>query len=770
LTTLNEHPLVAGEASPELALIVEVGALAATSSADEALEAMARAALPHLGDACAIDVESELGELERRHVVHADRERERATGLAMREAFRGCQDHAAIHAWAMRETALEPAVTAASSATLGVDAGTVSAVVVPLLAHGDSFGALTFASHEPRRRHCRRDLLIARQIAVHMGSLVAARHLETLAEHARSEASRAIDRTQRLEAVTAALSNAVTCTEAADVITRQVIEGVGASSAAVAQLGSGDELAIIGARGVPEEYLSGIPLDASMPAIDALRDMEPVFIESIADREDRYPHLAALHVGTGNGAFAAIPLAGTRGVFGVLGLTFHEARRFEPEGRSFLMTLAYHCAQALERARLYDVEHAARVVAETAQRRAEFFAAVGQMLSGSLDEQGMASGVAQLTVEYVAAFCVVDLVDPTGRRHHAAIAHGDATDPRALERLAAITPGPNAGDPLGQVIRTGCEHPAHEADPDAWTGITEEERAIWRTLGTCWLACFPIIARGQTFGALLVGGAPEPEGSTAGASLGREVANQLAIALDRARLYGEARDAVKAREDMVAVVSHDLRTPLFVIGTGAELLLRQNKRSEADITSTAQATQRAVNRMTRLISDILSGEAVTTGRLHLEPRAHDVAALVEDAVEPYRVRASQQRLSLEVDVPPGTGPVACDRERVLQVLTNLLDNAFKFTRAGRIRVAAWQNDGSICFEVSDSGEGIEESALPRVFERYWRGSGSNRSGVGLGLTIVKGIVEAHGGSVSVESTRGVGTTFRFTLPAAGASA
>jgi signal transduction histidine kinase len=765
MTIANAQAPLVCEPSPELALIVEVGALAGTSPSDVALEAMARATLPFLGDACVIDVETEHGLLERLHVVHADRERESYVRRAMRAAFERSKDHAAIRAWAAHDTELRPEVTPIAAASLGVDDACVSVVVVPLLVRGDSFGALTFVSYDPHRRHTMREFTVAREIAERMGSLVAARRLEAFAEHARREAARAIDHTQRLEAVTAALSNAVTCTEAAEVITRQVIEGVGASSAAVAQLGDGDALEIIGARGVPKEFLGSVPLDASMPAVDALRGMEPIFIESIADREARYPHLASMHVGTGNGAFAAIPLAGTRGVFGVLGLTFHKPRAFDTEERAFLLTLAYHCAQSLERARLYDIEHAARVDAEAARRRAEFFAAVGQMLSGSLDEQGMACGVAQLAAAYVASFCVVDLIDAAGHRHHAAIAHGDVSDARAIERFAAIRPSPEAGDPLSQVIRTGCEILTRDADVDAWSGIADEERTIWRTLGTRWLACFPIIARGQTFGAFLVGGPPGTEPRSTDAALGREVANQLAIAVDRARLFAAAREAVKAREEMVAIVSHDLRTPLFVIGTGAQLLLGPGRRTEADVTATAQATQRAVDRMTRLISDILCGEAVTTGRLQLDRRAHDVAILVDDAVEPFRARAVDRRIALETNVAEGTGAVCCDRDRILQVLTNLLENAFKFTTTGHVAVAARRSDRVVFFDVSDTGEGIDESALPRVFERYWRG-GSKRSGVGLGLAIVKGIVEAHGGTVSAESTRRVGTTFHFTLPAA----
>jgi signal transduction histidine kinase len=175
--------------------------------------------------------------------------------------------------------------------------------------------------------------------------------------------------------------------------------------------------------------------------------------------------------------------------------------------------------------------------------------------------------------------------------------------------------------------------------------------------------------------------------------------------------------------------------------------------------------------MNRLIQDILDVTRLEGGHLSVERARVPAGQLVLDSVEAQAPLAASASLSLEHDLGPGVSDVWADRERVLQVFENLIGNAVKFTNAGgRITAGAALRDGEVLFWVEDTGAGIAAEEMPHVFDRFWQAQKTRRGGAGLGLQIVKGIVEAHGGRIWLESKAGVGTTFYFTLPPAEAPA
>jgi signal transduction histidine kinase len=179
-----------------------------------------------------------------------------------------------------------------------------------------------------------------------------------------------------------------------------------------------------------------------------------------------------------------------------------------------------------------------------------------------------------------------------------------------------------------------------------------------------------------------------------------------------------------------------------------------------------EAIRRSALRMDRLISDLLDASTIEAGRLSLETAAQSVDHIVRDAIEALEAPAAQKRLKLEV-VGGGDLGVFCDRGRMLQVFSNLIGNATKFTpEGGSITVRVEPRDQEVCFSVTDTGPGIPEDQLPRLFDRYWQAKRTARLGTGLGLAIAKGIIEAQGGRIAVESKLGVGSTFSFTLPRA----
>jgi signal transduction histidine kinase len=225
----------------------------------------------------------------------------------------------------------------------------------------------------------------------------------------------------------------------------------------------------------------------------------------------------------------------------------------------------------------------------------------------------------------------------------------------------------------------------------------------------------------------------------------------------------EAEAAVATREELLAVVSHDLRNPLSVIVNCASLLQRTtiNGNEEERVHKSAQTIRRSADQMNRLIADLLDLAQIQAGKLTVEQKPQDVAGLIRDCVEMLRPLAATKDLK---GMTSAGLRVRCDRERVLQILSNLVGNAIKFTpEGGSISIEAEVTGNEARFFVRDTGQGISEEELPHIFDRFWQGRRKNHAGIGLGLSIVKGLVEAHGGRLWVESKLDAGTTFFFTL-------
>jgi PAS domain S-box-containing protein len=227
----------------------------------------------------------------------------------------------------------------------------------------------------------------------------------------------------------------------------------------------------------------------------------------------------------------------------------------------------------------------------------------------------------------------------------------------------------------------------------------------------------------------------------------------------------EAEAAVQSRDDILAIVSHDLRNPLSVIGMSTRLLetaLPDDKRL-----AQLGIIRRAVAGMSRLISDLMDVSRSTRGRLRVDIAPIDAAVICQDAIGQFTHLLAAKNQELRCTCKAAGTMVLADRERVAQVLANLIGNAHKFSpEGGRIELAVAALPDGVRFTVSDTGPGLAAEDQPFVFERFWQARRVRRGGVGLGLPITKGIVDAHKGRIWVESSPGVGTTFHFTLPLA----
>jgi signal transduction histidine kinase len=232
---------------------------------------------------------------------------------------------------------------------------------------------------------------------------------------------------------------------------------------------------------------------------------------------------------------------------------------------------------------------------------------------------------------------------------------------------------------------------------------------------------------------------------------------------ESAKSLHTATQAARARDDVLAVVSHDLRNPLHAIVLACDSLRGEVSDKGATYIATIE---RQVQRAERLITDLLEASAIENGVLTLSRAAVDAAAIVRHAVADHELLAKESGGQITAKLPGGSTLVSADRDRVLQVLGNLIGNALKHARGAPIEISLDRNGHEAIFAVRDRGPGITDSELPHVFDRYWHGRKTKKGGAGLGLAIAKGIIDAHGGSIAVASKQGAGAEFTFTLPLA----
>ena len=243
------------------------------------------------------------------------------------------------------------------------------------------------------------------------------------------------------------------------------------------------------------------------------------------------------------------------------------------------------------------------------------------------------------------------------------------------------------------------------------------------------------------------------------------LAAYVGVAIVNARLYNQALAATRAREDLLATVSHDLKNPLSTIRISTEMLRRTVGTSRAS--DIATRINRSVERMTRMIADLQDAAKLEAGVLQTALQPEDAASLVNSAAEIFRIIALEKSIQLLPVAPPHPLSVLCERELILRVFSNVIDNAIKFSPSGgSISVVAEEVAGQIQFSVTDDGPGISAEHAAHAFDRYWQHKVGDRSGSGLGLYIAKGIVEAHGGRIWINSAPGRGTAVHFTLPMA----
>jgi len=407
------------------------------------------------------------------------------------------------------------------------------------------------------------------------------------------------------------------------------------------------------------------------------------------------------------------------------------------------------------------------------EERQKLLATAGWVLAASLDVESTMATIAELPVPLLGDWSVLELLTPEGYSRRAAATHMDPRRhdetsglvSRVSEALSPDLPPASAG-------RVAYETEAQRiTDVASWLSANFHEQAVREraeALGASAVLLVPLRAGGRAIGALhLVRTHEGAAHSMDEAQVADQFAGLAALALENARLYQESRRAVRERDDMLAIVSHDLRNPVNAIVMLTGSVLNRDPDDERPLMDRddVESIRGAARQADGLIQDLQDVSRIASSRLRVERQPVLLSELVKESADVFEPVMEDAVLRFVRHIDDDIPPLQADGHRLQQVLSNLLGNAVRFTpHGGEIVLTAECRNGRVRISVRDSGPGVSAEDVPRLFERYWQAPRLLRAGSGLGLFIAKGIVDAHGGEIGVDSAHGNGSEFWFTLP------
>jgi PAS domain S-box-containing protein len=406
------------------------------------------------------------------------------------------------------------------------------------------------------------------------------------------------------------------------------------------------------------------------------------------------------------------------------------------------------------------------------EERLRFLAEATTRLSSSLDLHTTLESTAQVVAEHMADFCLVDvrLEEGQGLERMAAVARRPGTQPH-LEEVLRLSPPTLADSPIWRVLESGHATLVSEVTEELVerASVDEQHRTALELLRPRSVMMVPLIARGRTLGVLsVVSQEPSRRYTERDLELLEDLAGRAALAVDNARLFQRAEQAVKARDEFVAIATHELRTPLSALSLQLLALQRAvdagKPPSPEKLKFSLVTAQRQTERLEQLVNHLLDVSRISTGRLELEREEVDLSALVHWVATRFADKLAAAGMVAEVHA---AAPVVArvDRLRVEQVVMNLLSNAMKYAPGLPVELNVEREGESAVLSVRDHGPGIPPEEQARIFERYQRASGRHsRESLGLGLYVARQIARAHAGELTVESTPGQGCRFILRLP------
>ncbi|MGH7503536.1 MAG: ATP-binding protein [Longimicrobiales bacterium] len=594
----------------------------------------------------------------------------------------------------------------------------------------------------------------------HGGALVDAR-----LRSANAELERSAERARKLHAVTVALLGSLTPAQVAEIAVNEGAGVVGASGGVLLTIAADNRLEVAGAVHCPPELLDWVQsrtTENAGPFITPLHTGEPGWMGGL-------PFLARRQ-GSPE-AWALLPLSVRDRVSGMLLLRFEGRTAIPDEYRWFLILLAQQCAQALERARLYDAERNARVEAQFAERQISFLAAVSTRLAETLTEQESLAAAAQLAALNLGDFCAIHVAEEDGAPRLAVAMWNDHGEVKPYRPAGGSLPiDPSADLCYAHVIATGEPELVPEVDDAMLVRLAGDEGRLeqLRQIGPTSYFCVPVCVRDAVVGTLTIASRrPGRHFSASDLAIGEELASRMARAIETARLYQSTLSASRAKSNFLAVMSHELRTPLNAILGYADLALMDVPATiPVEAKSHMERIRAAAKHLLRLVDDVLSFSRADAGqdRLQIEPVRLDVA--VGDAVALIRPAADGKGLAVKVQAQDNA-VIETDGGRLSQILNNLLTNAVKFTAEGELDVDARIDGDQAVIRVTDTGIGIAAEYHGRIFDPFWQvdqGHARQFGGTGIGLGVARHLARVLGGRVDVQSQLGAGSTFVLRIP------
>lgn len=417
--------------------------------------------------------------------------------------------------------------------------------------------------------------------------------------------------------------------------------------------------------------------------------------------------------------------------------------------------------QRLGEARIaLEREKAARAIAEDTIKRSAFLADTSQTLSNSLDAGETIAGLTKQIVPVLGDFCAVTVLEDGGQRRKTEPAwfhsRGDtAGNIRSMDDLDS----PITRKAIDDALAKGTPVLIPESDIDSGKDVH------YLHAGAVW----PLIARGRTLGALMAGFvSSERSYDTATLMLGNELATRAAISIDNCQLYAKLQESDQRKNEFLAMLAHELRNPLASVRNAVQILRlkRDGKGGQA-----VDIIDRQTKQLVSLIEDLIDVARVTQGKIELKLEAVDVGTIVGLAIEMNRLLIDKQGHKLTITVPTSPLFVYGDATRIAQVLSNLINNAIKYTKSeGKVSLTVEESSQEILFRIQDNGIGIPQEMLGSIFDLFTQGHHSldrSEGGLGVGLTIVQRLVNLQHGSVEVFSEGpNKGSQFVVRLPRA----
>lgn len=490
---------------------------------------------------------------------------------------------------------------------------------------------------------------------------------------------------------------------------------------------------------------------------EVIRRGEAVRIEANAASRLQ-PLLASLVRQVGIESVVVAPLLVHARCIGVMGVfRVAEAEPLAAEEVPLVREMADRAAMAIERARLFEEQR-------RSNERLGLLADAGTLMAQSLDVRAALVSFVRLAVTSFAHACVV-LIFERGRVSSAVAAHDpglEGATQRAVDRYASATKPPAE---IRRVFEAGRAELVRPVDERLLQGLAVDDAQVelLRALALRSMIVVPLTARGVTIGVVAFGRTSDPAYDDDDLGFAQELGRRAALAIDNARLFRKATEAVALRDEFLSIASHELNTPLTPLKMQLDSLRRGNFPPER-VAEKLDAASRQVTRLAKLVGELLDVSRIRIGKLHLEPEPLDLATLLDDAVARMRDEAERSGSRVVVTAErPCTG--TWDRTRLDQVVTNLLTNAIKYGGGKPIEITLGCTATGARLVVRDHGIGISPENQARIFERFERAASARHyGGFGLGLWIARQIVEESGGKITVESTPGEGSTFVVELP------